>query len=259
MVGRIVLISFCSILMLSVQSCKEEDKIDLPVVTTAPASVLGDQSAGLSGQVAYSEKGNITARGFYWGTSPGISASNYKINSGSGYGTFADTLSGLEGGTTYYYRAFATNETGEQLGEEQSFTTELLYGFSYFGATIYAQPYDIPQYFPWGPLEQFVGALSNGSGMTNTIDISVNSGVYAAIKCHELVAFGHDDWYLPAINELQYLYDNRNLWDNFGDFAYWSSTEVSADLAKAIHFGTGEVIELQKNSQSKCRCIRKDQ
>lgn len=256
---KVFLVLFCSILMLSIQSCKKEEKIDLPVVSTNAASVLGDQKAGLSGQVEYSEKGNISTRGFYWGTSPGISASNYKINSGSGYGTFAGTLSGLDGGTTYYYRAFATNETGEQLGNEQSFTTELLYGFSYFGATIYGHPYDIPPHFPWGPTGQFLNATSNGAGMFNTITISANNSVYAAKKCHELVAFGHDDWYLPAIDELQYLYDNRNLWDSFGDFYYWSSTEVSADFAKAIHFGTGEVIELQKNSQSKCRCIRKVQ
>ena len=42
---------------------------------------------------------------------------------GSGTGTFASALTGLEPSTTYYVRAYATNSAGTAYGDETSFKT----------------------------------------------------------------------------------------------------------------------------------------
>ena len=41
-------------------------------------------------------------------------------------GTFTANLTGLNGSTTYYFRAYATNEAGTQYGTSKSFTTQAL-------------------------------------------------------------------------------------------------------------------------------------
>jgi hypothetical protein len=42
---------------------------------------------------------------------------------GAGTGTFVSYLSGLTPGTTYYYRAYATNAIGTVYGEQSVFVT----------------------------------------------------------------------------------------------------------------------------------------
>jgi phosphodiesterase/alkaline phosphatase D-like protein len=42
---------------------------------------------------------------------------------GSGTGSFVSNLTGLTAGTTYYYRAYATNATGTVYGEERTVST----------------------------------------------------------------------------------------------------------------------------------------
>jgi len=61
----------------------------------------------------------------------------------------------------------------------------------------------------------------------------------AAKACGDLTASGYNDWYLPAINELNCLYTNRSAIGGFTDDNYWSSTEVDETQAKTQRFGGG--------------------
>ena len=77
----------------------------------------------------------------------------------------------------------------------------------------------------------------------------------------ETLAFGgHSDWYLPAIAELDTLYQNRNAIGNFNAATYWSSTEgnqpyyaTSENLVNAFQ-NPSEA----KHSSMNVRCVRRN-
>lgn len=247
--------------LILMSSCKKnEDQFDIPEVYTASVTNIGETSVIASGSVANDGGGEIEERGFVLSTGPTPTLeTGIKRLSGTGTGTYSSSITGLLGGTNYYLRAFATNEAGTGYGNAVQFTTLELLSFGFNGATISVYPEDNTIYSVWGP-QQSVGAVSavNGEGNTNTISGYPNPS--AAKICHELMAFGYNDWYLPAIDELEALYEHRELWGNFNNpqELYWSSTEESADQARTVSFSTGEEVDRPKNSQHGCRCVRKE-
>jgi uncharacterized protein (TIGR02145 family) len=68
----------------------------------------------------------VTSRGVCWaiGTTPTIN--NSISTDGSGAGSFQSTLTGLQPGTSYFVRAYATNDAGTAYGITYSFTTNAL-------------------------------------------------------------------------------------------------------------------------------------
>lgn len=96
---------------------------DAPVVSTVEVSEVFATTA-VSGGVVTSDAGStVTARGVCWseGTTPTISDS--KTVNGTGAGSFTSNITGLNDGTTYYVRAYATNANGTGYGSAMSFTT----------------------------------------------------------------------------------------------------------------------------------------
>ena len=91
------------------------------LATTTPASSISTTSAVVAGNVTDEGMTQVSARGFVYGTSAG--SSTYSVTTGSGAGTFTNTLTGLTSGTTYFVRSFATNVQGTAYGAETSFTT----------------------------------------------------------------------------------------------------------------------------------------
>jgi hypothetical protein len=74
-----------------------------------------------------------------------------------------------------------------------------------------------------------------------------------------------NDWYLPSIDELKLLYQEREWIDDslivyngtrFENTTYWSSTQDSADKAKSVSFGNGLTKSSYKVSVNKVRAIR---
>ena len=57
------------------------------------------------------------------------------------------------------------------------------------------------------------------------IKTQVDNGDYAAKICKDYRGGGFNDWYLPSINELRKLSQNRLSIGGFKDYFYWSSTE----------------------------------
>ncbi len=94
-----------------------------PAVTTAEVTSVTSNSAVSGGQVTSDGGAVITARGVCWSTSPGPTISNAHTTDGTGLGSFVSNLSGLNWGTHYYIRAYATNIAGTSYGEERNFTT----------------------------------------------------------------------------------------------------------------------------------------
>ena len=96
---------------------------DLPQVTTLNVTSITANTAVCGGNVTSDGGGTVTARGVCWSTSPNPTISNNKTTNGSGTGSFTSNITGLTENTTYYVRAYATNEKGTAYGDEKSFTT----------------------------------------------------------------------------------------------------------------------------------------
>lgn len=82
----------------------------------------------------------------------------------------------------------------------------------------------------------------------------------AAEYCDGLSAHGYDDWYLPAQDELNVLYTNKNTGDLNGTFPagnYWSSSENDNAGARRQRFSDGLQSNRGKLFGHAVRCVRK--
>ena len=95
--------------------------INLPTVQTNSATNVTTSGATISGNVISDGGSNVTSRGFVYGTT--INNMSQNIQNGSGLGTYTSIPTGLAPGTTYYYKAYATNSAGTSYGEIKQFTT----------------------------------------------------------------------------------------------------------------------------------------
>ena len=89
---------------------------------------------------------------------------------------------------------------------------------------------------------------------------------YAAEYCDGLSAHGYNDWYLPAQDELNVLYINKNTGDLNGTFNetgffpagyYWSSSERNSISGQSQRFSVGSQNGLGKDDTFTVRCVRK--
>jgi hypothetical protein len=100
-----------------------ESTVVVPTVTTSAASNVTAVSATLNGNITNTGGKNSTVRGLVWGTSSTLqNAFGTTTESGSfGVSSFSDNVSGLIAGTTYYFRAYATNPAGTTYSTITSF------------------------------------------------------------------------------------------------------------------------------------------
>jgi len=109
-------------------------------VTTVAASSIGTVSASSGGNTLSTTCGTITAKGVVWGlaANPTVPSVN-STNDGSGTANYTSSLTGLTAGTTYNYRAYATNSNG---------VTN--YGSNLTFATLKLEPSNFPTAFACG-------------------------------------------------------------------------------------------------------------
>jgi hypothetical protein len=100
--------------------------IGLPTVQTTSVSSITSSTAISGGNVVNAGGLTVTQRGVCVGTNSSIIIATALgcTDDGTGTGSFSSQLSGLSGQTTYYVRAFATNNVGTAYGSAVSFTTE---------------------------------------------------------------------------------------------------------------------------------------
>lgn len=95
----------------------------IPTVTTNDVSNITTTSATCGGNVTSAGDGTITTCGVCWNTLENPTISNSHTSDGAGTGEFTSSITGLTPNTTYYVRAYATNEVGTAYGEQKTFTT----------------------------------------------------------------------------------------------------------------------------------------
>ena len=98
-------------------------QIAIPVLTTTAITSITQATAVSGGNITDEKGGSVTARGVCWNTATNPTTANNKTTDGTGTGNFASNLTGLQPGTIYYVRSYATNSAGTSYGNEISFTT----------------------------------------------------------------------------------------------------------------------------------------
>ncbi len=120
----IVIVSFFAVIGLF-QGCK---KATIPEITTVAVTEVTLNSAVSGGTIVADGGEDITAKGVCWSTSANPTIADTKTSDGTGSASYSSNIVGLSEGTTYYVRAYATNEVGTAYGNELTFTTNAVTG-----------------------------------------------------------------------------------------------------------------------------------
>jgi hypothetical protein len=138
----------------------------------------------------------------------------------------------------------------------------ITYAGSLSGTRLYTTPSDQGR-FTWGPTG-VTSATSLSDGMANTNSLIPLGNHPAAEACRSL----GEEWYLPALDEIQVLKDNQNEIGNFniaaGPFVdcYWTSyaysgTGAQTHIAYCQPFAGAHHGVKTKSSASNVRCVRR--
>ncbi len=96
----------------------------LPVVVTNPVTGITSSAFTLNGNVISQGGAPVTVSGFVASSAPGgESLTGMHTVTGSGLGSYSQTITNSSGNTTFYLKAYATNSYGTTFGNEMSFTT----------------------------------------------------------------------------------------------------------------------------------------
>ncbi len=98
-------------------------ELAVPDLATVDITEITQTTAVSGGNVSNENGSSVTVRGVCWGTETNPTTADNTTSDGSGTGSFESNISGLTGNTTYYVRAYATNEIGTAYGNELTFKT----------------------------------------------------------------------------------------------------------------------------------------
>jgi hypothetical protein len=130
---------------------------------------------------------------------------------------------------------------------------------------------DLSNSIAWSNFVNFtigISAQSTWNGMNNsTAIVNQNPSFNSASKiCLDFTFNGFDDWYLPSIDELSLLWQNKyNVnralssqpsANSLGQSYYWSSTEYSSSSAWLFYFNLGSANFSNKSGLYSTRAIR---
>ncbi len=96
------------------------------------------------------------------------------------------------------------------------------------------------------------------TGAQNTADILAGcseSGIAAEIA-DNYSQNGYNDWFLPSLDELNLLYQQKAVVGGFAVDSYWGSTEKHSDYAWVQSFGNGVQDYLNKDGTHRVRAVR---
>jgi hypothetical protein len=120
---NIFLISLTGIILLLVSSCKKEEPATIPVLSTSEVTGVTGITAICGGNITYDGGAAVIAYGVCWSTNVNPTINDLKTIQNIQWGQFVSSINGLNPGTTYHVRAYATNSVGTAYGSDIIFTT----------------------------------------------------------------------------------------------------------------------------------------
>lgn len=97
-----------------------------PTITTSQLTSLTATTATSGGNILNDGGAPISARGVCWDITQNPTTLNGKTSDGTGTGFFTSSITGLNPGTIYYFRSYATNSTGTSYGNQIIGTTHAI-------------------------------------------------------------------------------------------------------------------------------------
>lgn len=192
---------------------------ELPAVATTAVTEITQTSAVGGGDVTDDGGAEVTARGVCWSISPNPTLDDEYTSDGGGLGDYQSVMDNLIPNTTYYVRAYATNNVGTAYGDELSFTTlddGTINGYEYVDlglpsgvkwATMNvgaASHEESGEYYAWGeiaPKAEYTEANCTSYGL-NMEDVTGNPERDAA------TAMWGSTWRTPTKEECEELLNN---------------------------------------------------
>lgn len=125
-ISLLIFALFAALVTLTSCTKDQENKVELPTISTLAVDEITATSAKSGGDVTNNGGADITSKGIIWGTShnPSFEQHSGLTVEGAGAGLFQSALTGLTQNTTYYVKAYATNSAGAAYGSLVQFTTE---------------------------------------------------------------------------------------------------------------------------------------
>lgn len=111
----------------SVRCLKDADSSTIPTLTTYIIANISPTSAMSGGEITDDGGAGVIARGVCWSTSQNPTIADSLTTDGAGTGFYLSNLTCLTPGTTYFVRAYATNNIGTAYGDEKNFTTPAVF------------------------------------------------------------------------------------------------------------------------------------
>ncbi len=150
--------------------------------------------------------------------------------------------SSVEKGDNYFRQAFDADKLEPAAAKAKSFARCVqsngvinladengVWGFSLYGVDYQVMPEDLQGNFKWEEAKN---------------------------ACESATSFGYSDWYLPAINELEFLYNNKIALSMLGSW-YWSSTPKGGNSIYDFNFENGKKFDTSAGAKRQVRCVRK--
>jgi len=97
--------------------------IGLPTISTTAITAITSTTASSGGNITGNGGSTVSISGVCWSTSSNPTIIDNNTVDGTNTGSFTSSITGLNPGTVYHVRAYATNSVGTAYGSELSFTT----------------------------------------------------------------------------------------------------------------------------------------
>ena len=111
------------VIITAINSCTKSKDATPPSVTTVAITDITQTGAVSGGNVTNDNGSEISSRGVCWGITANPTITDSHTSDGTGKGVFTSNINGLEVGTLYHVRSYATNSAGTTYGNEVTFTT----------------------------------------------------------------------------------------------------------------------------------------
>jgi len=237
-------------------------------ISPISASVAPGNTATFTASAA----GGVGSYTYQWYSCQNSGCSSLLLLVGATNSTYSTSAS-LVPGTYYYVVKAIDGNSVTATSNAATLTIAVSLGQSYGGGTVAClggAPYsnliaattDNSTGIRWSNGSNIlISANLSNDGFTNTNNIVLAQGPtvtsYAAGLCQQYAGGGYNDWFLPAIDQLNCLYNNKDVIGNFNNSSYWSSTEANQNFARLVNFLNGSQASVNKtNSAVRVRCVR---